>query len=179
MICISDELSMNHVPWQDPMGGGGNGYALVFAYHYADELEDSGCLEEREKAMFGGTRRTRIMPWEYALLDFSEEGISLIDIGASLAIVSFEWNFLDFTITPFDAFSANISAGLNHEKGLHASAIAYIWKPSLSFNVFGVEVSTFAYIGAVGGEFAFSTNTVKVGATFHGVGAGFSVSWDD
>ena len=160
-------------------GGGGCGYATVFAYHYSDDLADSGSYEEREKNMFGGIRRTRIMPWEYAFLDFSDEGISLIDISASLAIVSFEWDFLDFTITPYDAFSASLSLGLNSEKGFHASAIAYIWKPSISFNIWGINCSLFGYFGAVGGEIAINANSFTLGASPHGIGGGFSISWDN
>ena len=178
-ICFGDYVNPLGFPWQDPMGGGGHGYAMVFAYHYSDDLADSGSYEEREKTMFGGTRRTRIMPWEYAFLQLSNEGISLIDISASLATVSFEWDFPDFTITPYDAVSANISAGLNHEKGLHASAIAYLWKPSLSFNILGVDISVFGYFGAIGGEFALSTSTFTIGGASHGVGGGFSIFWDN
>ena len=164
------------------MGGGGGGcsYGSAYVYMYANEVEKSGHLEERQKPMFGGTRYTDILPWVYSVFEISNEGITLIDASIALTKVSFLWDYLDLTITPFDAFSAEISAGLNREDGLHASAIAYMAKPSLSFELFGLDVTFFAYFGAVGAEMAFSlSNGVKFGVAPNGYGGGFSITWDD
>ena len=153
------------------IGGGSGGGGLI-----STKPKTSGSLKETEKSLWGGTGHGKTLPWEFDLLSVSNEGFTIIDASVSVIDASVEWSHSSVTFARF--FSAEASAGITKEDGLHAGFLASMLSAdaTISFWIFEVELT--GYLGAVGAEASLNTNGLSFAFAPCGFGGGLSVKWD-
>ena len=112
--------------------------------------------------------------WNWSVEDFSV-GLGSLSVDAMTG--GWEGEHANFSLLDF----GHAEAGLELKNGkLKVGAMASIWSPSFSVNIFGVNVEIGAEVGAVGGaaKGQFSAGKKEVGFSIAGgVGFSFRASW--
>lgn len=103
-----------------------------------------------------------------------EGNIGLGGISADLITGGWENEYVDLSLLDFG--HAEASAEIKDGQ-LSVGAMASIWSPSVSFNLFGLTIELGLEVGSVGGSIDLGSGGlgVSVGGP---VGVSFGVSWD-
>ena len=103
-----------------------------------------------------------------------EGDIGLGSISADFITGGWENEYVDLSLLDFG--HAEVSAEIKDGQ-LSVGALASIWSPSISFNLFGLTIEFGAEVGAVG--FDVDVGSGKIGGKLAGgLGLSFSISWD-
>lgn len=112
--------------------------------------------------------------WNWSTEDFSV-GLGSLSVDAMTG--GWEGEYANLSLLDF----GHAEAGLEFKNGkLNVGAMASIWSPSFSVNIFGVNIEIGAEVGAVGlsAKGQFSAGKKEVGFSFAGVvGFSFNASW--
>ena len=100
-----------------------------------------------------------------------------LTLGAlDVTVMTGGWEFEHFDLSLLDLGKAEASAGLTDSQ-FSLSAMASIWAPSVTWTIWGVDISLSAHVGSVGAALELGSDGVEIGAA-SGWGIGLSISWD-
>ena len=156
-------------------GGGHSTWALSDYAHGEDALEKGygGPSSNRYRAETDAYKGY----WYFDLFSFDNDGLTLVDAGAGLIKGTLSWWDGLVSLTPFDFFGAEVSAGISEKEGLHDCALAYTAAITGTIDLGFVAFSATGYAGAIGAEFSLGLGEVSFGYAPNGVGGGITIRW--
>ena len=136
----------------------------TYSLHDSDRFNDHSAWHD-QGIVFGGNGPG---------FDLSEDPyVGLGSYEFNLATAGWEWDNVDLSL--FDIGHAEVGAGIGCN-GFEVKAIASAWSPSVSFDIFGVEIQVGVEVGAVGGTLEIGPGKWRAEAAY-GWGASIGFAW--
>jgi RHS repeat-associated protein len=148
-------------------------------YYYLEKLKN----DDGSYALYDNDRIVDLNPWHEQLIainyslpswDLEDEKINvgLGSVSADLYTGGWEWENVDLSL--LDLGHVEASAEIN-KKGISLGAIASVWSPSISFELFGFDIEIGTEIVSVGAEVEVKSSGIS-GKGAWGWGISFSIS---